>query len=190
MLKKIAVLSLVLTAAFGLLMLAGRKATFVVETSGEVGRPLPVVWQTLTTVESWPKWWPGMKRAALPAGWRKGAALELVLAGNPDRRPARVVSVIRGGELSWTRPGVLASDTRTILRIEAHGGGSKVSVASCIVGPQAFLARVTGRDAFARYHRSILLHLKNFLEKFAPGRAVDPLSQNPISRPEPVNGSW
>jgi uncharacterized protein YndB with AHSA1/START domain len=186
-LRKTAVLALVLIAGFGLLMLAGRKATFVVETSGGVGRSVPLVWQTLTEVETWPKWWPGVRRAALPFGWRKGAALDLILAGNPDREPARVVAVVPGWELSWARPGALASQTRTTLRLESARGGSRVTVASFIVGPQAFLARFTGRDAFVRYHRSIILHLKNFLEKSAPGRATGPLSPNPTQRAEPAN---
>jgi hypothetical protein len=188
-LKKTVLLVLLLGAAFGIMMLATRKTTFVVQTSGDMERPVSVVWQTLKAVETWPDWWPGVEKATLSAGLHKGAVLELVLTGNPDRETARVASVREERELAWTRPGVLASDTRTTVRLEASGPGTLVTVVSFIRGPQAFLARFTGRDEFVRYHKAILLQLKKFLENSRPDRNTGPGSPKSPHRPEPADGS-
>lgn len=165
MLKKVAVLAVFLGIAFGAMMLSTSEKTFEVENSLTIGRPAAEIWPVLTDVERWKTWWPGMQKAQLQLGWKEGAPLELILKGTPEKKAARVETVVVGRELAWVRSGILKSVTRTSLRLEPVAGGTRVSLKSFIQGPQAFLAGFTGKEEFAGYHEAVLAGLKAFTEQ-------------------------
>lgn len=159
MLKKIAVLAVILLFAFGGLLLLTRDATFAVEESLSLPVEPGQIWQILTAVDAWSDWWPGIKEARLKSGWQRGAALELVLEGNPEREAAMVQSVRPAEQIVWVRPGVLGSTTKTTWRLSSCEDGTCVSLESAVRGPQAFMARFSHRD-FATYQKMVLQALQ------------------------------
>lgn len=163
MLKKVVVLLAALGGAFAIMMLTTRGTSFAVGTSLAVDQAPAAVWTALTAVEQWPRWWPGMEEAKVSPGWQPGAALTVVLKGNAEKSPATVEVVTAGRELAWRRPGVLGSTTRTTVKLDPAADGTLVSLESSIVGPQAFLAKFTGREEFVRYNRMVLEGLKSRL---------------------------
>jgi uncharacterized protein YndB with AHSA1/START domain len=165
MLKKATILAVFLAAAFAVMMLANREKEFSVGNSCLVDQPAGDLWQVLTAVELWPRWWPGMQKSSLSPSLRKGATLELVLRGNPQTTPARIESVVPERELAWSRGGVLGSLSRTTLSLKPVPGGTQVAIESRIHGPQAFLAGFTGREEFSRYHERVLAGLEAATEK-------------------------
>jgi len=165
MLKKATILAVVLAAAFAVMMLATGEKEFSVENSHLVGRPAADLWKVLTAVESWPRWWPGVEKSSLSPSLRQGATLELVLRGNSRTTPARIERVVPGQELVWSRGGVLGSRSRTTLRLKPAAEGTRVSIESRIHGPQAFLAGLTGRNEFSRYHETVLAGLEAATDK-------------------------
>ncbi len=164
MLKKITVLAVLLVLAFGVMMLTTRSSSFVVVNSLGIGHPSEKIWLVLTNVEDWPRWWPGVQEARLPQGWQKGALFHLILKGTPEKDQARIVAVEPNKELVWARSGVLGSSSRTSLRLVRMSGGTEVFLESSITGPQAFLARITGKDEFGRYHDKVLEALKAYMD--------------------------
>jgi uncharacterized protein YndB with AHSA1/START domain len=166
MLRKLVVLTMTLGVAFGVLLLAGRSATFVCSRSLTVAKPPDAVWSVLADVDRWPQWWPGVVSARLNSGWHVGGALELDLNGRPEREPARIEGFAPERETTWSRPGVLGSIVRTTLRIAPAAGGTEVKLESSIRGPQAVFARLTGRKAFDRYHQAVLAALRAHLQQF------------------------
>lgn len=159
MLKKVAVLAGLLIMGFGIMFVMTGNKTFEVENAQVIDWPAAQIWSVLTEVEKWPGWWPGVQEARLTPDWRKGATLDLVLRGMPEKKPARVETVLAEKEMVWERPGTLGSVTRTSLLLEPAPGGTRISLTSFIRGPQAFLAGFTGRDEFARYHEAVLAGL-------------------------------
>ena len=167
MLRKLVVLAVTLGVAFGVLLLAGRSATFVCSRSLTVAKPPAVVWSVLADVDRWPRWWPGVVTARLGSGWQVGGTLELELKGRPEREPARIETFVPGRHTTWSRQGVLGSIVRTSLRLAPAAGGTMVELESSIHGPQAVFARFTGRTAFDRYHQAVLAALQAHLRQFA-----------------------
>ncbi|BCR04078.1 hypothetical protein DESUT3_11470 [Desulfuromonas versatilis] len=165
MLKKLAVLLVLLGVAFGVMMLTTRSSTFVVANSLGFAQSPEQIWPTLLAVEDWPRWWPGVEKAWLPQGWQRGASFELELRGTPTDQPASVSAMVEAKELAWRRPGVLGSYTLTTFKLVKMAEGTEVFLESSIHGPQAFLARITGRDEFGQYHDQVLGALRAFLER-------------------------
>jgi hypothetical protein len=163
MLKKVAVLAAILLIAFTVMLPATRSSRFAVETAVQISQPAAAVWGVLAAVPQWPAWWPGVAAARLSPGWQEGAALELVLQGNPERSPARITAFEPLQEMAWTRGGVLGSTTRTRVRLQPDAGGTLVRMESSIRGPQAFFARLTGRGEFEKYHQAVLAGLQRQL---------------------------
>ncbi len=159
MLKKAVILILVLITVFGVMLLTTRSSTFVVQNSQLVDQDLVRVWQVLADVEHWPEWWPGVEMARLGTIWAEGEQLSLVLKGNPVDGPAQIEHYRVGMELAFSREGVLGSRAGTSLRLEPQPGAVLVTVESVVLGPQAFLAGFTGREAFVAYHQRLLAGL-------------------------------
>jgi len=160
MLKKAATLVLVLVVAFGVMLLSTRSSTFVVRDSLLIGEDPVRVWRVLADVERWPQWWPGVETARLGSSWAEGERLALVFKGNPAAGPVRIERYRIGRELAFSREGVLGSRAGAALRLEPLPDAVVVSVESVVHGPQAFLARFTGREAFAAYHQRLLTGLR------------------------------
>jgi uncharacterized protein YndB with AHSA1/START domain len=165
MLKKVAVLAGILVVAFGAVMVTADDRTFEVKNALIIDRPSAELWPVLTDVEKWPEWWPGVQEARLAQGWRRGARLDLVLKGTPEKEPARIERVVPEREIVWERPGILGSLTRTSVLLEPVPGGTRISLMSFIEGPQALLADFTGKEEFARYHEAVLASLKARLQQ-------------------------
>nr|NIS39964.1 hypothetical protein [Desulfuromonadales bacterium] len=163
MLKKTLLLVVVIMLGFGAMIATTRDATFAVTESRSLTAGQPAIWEALTDVEAWDEWWPGIETAQLSPGWTEGATLALTLKGRPEKTPAIVDGFNRGRQVSWTRPGVLGSTTRTLLRIERSGEGVVVSMESRLHGPQAFLARFTGEESFRNYQELVLRSLQESL---------------------------
>lgn len=165
MLKKVAVLTGLLVMAFGVMMMTAGDRTFEVQNAVTINRPAVEIWPVLTEVEKWPAWWPGVQEARLSPGWRRGASLHLALKGTPEKKPATVDMVVDEREITWERPGILGSVTRTSVFLEPAPDGTRIKLMSFIEGPQAFLAAFTGREEFARYHEAVLGSLKARLQQ-------------------------
>jgi uncharacterized protein YndB with AHSA1/START domain len=165
MLKKVAIMAGLLSMAIGVLLVTFSDRTFAVKNDLTIDRPAMEIWPVLTDVEKWPAWWPGVREARLTPGWRKGATLDLVLKGRPEKDPATVETVLPAREMTWERPGILGSVTRTSVVLEAAPDGTRISLKSFIKGPQAFLAGFTGKEEFARYHEAVLVALKARLQQ-------------------------
>lgn len=159
MLKKAAILAGLLAMAAVVLWMASGGRVFEVRNSRTIDRPASEIWSVMSDAGEWREWWPGVQEARLEETWRQGATLHLVLKGTPEERPARVETVVAERELVWKRPGILGSVTRTSILLEPVPGGTRVSLASSIEGPQAVLAGFTGRDAFEKYHEAVLAAL-------------------------------
>ena len=166
MLKKLAVLALVLGTAFAVLLLTARESTFCAEESLAIARPSEVIWEALSAVDQWPRWWPGMEHASLAGEMEEGAVIELSLKGNPHQEPALLVTFIPQREMAWERSGILGSFSRTRLRLLPGEGGTVVTLESRIHGPQAVFARYAGRKDFDNYHESVLTALRGHLETY------------------------
>lgn len=165
MLKKVAILAGLLAMAIGVLIVTSGDRTFAVKNDLTIDRLAVEIWPVLTDVEKWPAWWPGVQEARLVPDWREGANLDLVLKGRPEKDPATVETVVEEKEMTWERPGILGSVTRTSVVLEAAPGGTRISLMSFIKGPQAFLAGFTGKEEFARYHEAVLVALKARLQQ-------------------------
>ena len=162
MLKKLAVLLTLVLIAFGVMMATTGQSFFSVEDSIIIETPLEQTWDFLAAVSAWPQWWPGVEAARVVPGLRAGARFELILRG-VAAPPPTIESLVRHKQLSWIRDGVLGSSTRTGLRLSAHQHGTEVTLSSTIRGPQAFLARLTGRQNFESYHRQVLEAMRDRL---------------------------
>ncbi len=163
MLKKVVVLLTLTLIAFGVMMATTSQSVFSVEDSIIIEVPLEQAWDLLAAVSAWPQWWPGVEAARVVPRLQAGARFELILRGDADTPPATIESLVKHKQLSWLRDGVLGSSTRTALRLSAHQGGTEVTLNSVIRGPQAFLARLTGRENFETYHRQVLESMRDRL---------------------------
>jgi uncharacterized protein YndB with AHSA1/START domain len=163
MLKKLAVLLTLTLIAFGVMMATTGQSVFSVEDSIIIETPLEQTWDFLAAVSAWPQWWPGVEAARVVPRLQAGARFELTLQGDAEALPATIESIVRHKQLSWIRDGVLGSSTRTGLRLSAHQHGTEVTLSSTIRGPQAFLARLTGRQNFESYHRQVLEAMRDRL---------------------------
>ncbi len=170
MLKKIGLLLAVLALALAGLLLTSGKSRFAAASERLLSHPPEAVWSQLSAVEHWPQWWPGVEQARLEPGWQVGAHLHLALQGDPERIPARVEALVPGRELAWSRPGVLGSRTRLQLRLEPAAEGTRVRLASEVVGPQAVLARWTAQEDFQRYQELVLAKLEESLQATPPSQ--------------------
>jgi hypothetical protein len=174
MLKKLGVLIVVLGLALGGLLLGSGQSRFAAESSRLLPYPVAPVWAQLTAVGQWSGWWPGVTAASLAPGWQPGAELCIALQGDPEQAPAVVDGVTAETELSWKRPGVLGSQTRTCIELQPSGSQTLVLLRSEIQGPQAVLARWTAQDDFRRYQELVLTRLGEALQPLAPS---DPSGQ-------------
>lgn len=159
MLKKLLAVGALLVALLGLLLLTARDHRFEVVTARTFEQPPAAVWQLLAAPATWNQWWPGLEAVEAGQGLRPGAPLGLALKGLPERAPAEVLVVVPERELAWRRPGVLGSFSFTRFALLPVGTGTEVTMSSAIVGPQAILARATGRTEFTNYHNRLLLQL-------------------------------
>jgi len=160
MMKKTAILVFIFGAAFGVLLLTTGNARFLVQDSLLIEREPRQIWQALTDVEHWPRWWPGVETARLESSWAEGKKLELTLRGNSTGGTVQIECYRPGAELMFTRRGVLGSRVGNRLLLEPQSGAVLVTVESLVVGPQAVLARITGKEAFAAYHLRLLAGLR------------------------------
>lgn len=164
MLKKLGILLVVLGLGFGGLLLTSAQSRFVTESSLLLSYPPAAVWSRLTAVGQWPSWWPGVEAASLAPGWQPGAELLIALKGDPEQAPAVVDEVSAEAALSWQRPGVLGSRTRTRIALQPAGEETLVLLHSEIHGPQAVLARWTAKEDFIRYQELVLAKLSEKLQ--------------------------
>jgi hypothetical protein len=178
MLKKTITLVLVLVVASGITLVATRSSTFSVKNSLLMAQDPAEIWRVLATVERWPQWWPGVEKARLDSTLAEGQALELAFMGNPADGPARIDRCRTGLELTFSRDGVLWSRAGTSLRLEPQRDAVLVTVESMVRGPQAFLARFTGRETFSVYHRRLLDGLSEQARQ----------AEIPVLMKEPSNG--
>lgn len=169
MLKKLGVLLILLGLALGGLLLTSADSRFVAEASLAMPYPPAAVYARLAAVGEWPRWWPGVEAASLAPGWQPGAELQITLKGDPEQEPAVVDETSPDAALSWQRPGVLGSRTRTRFALQPAGEATLVQLRSEIHGPQAVLARWTARGDFIRYQELVLSQLKQRLEQDASG---------------------
>lgn len=160
MLKKTLLLVLPLAVLFGGMLLASRSSIFEVRDSLSIDQSPEALWAVLFAVQDWPQWWPGVESAKLAASWVEGERLDLVFKGNPTAGPARIERYRIGRELAFSREGVLGSRVGTGIQLEPQGTAVLVSAESVVRGPQALLARVTGREAFSAYQQRLLVALK------------------------------
>lgn len=168
MLKKLGVLIVILGLALGGLLLGSGQSRFAAESSLLLPYPVALVWARLTAVGQWSGWWPGVTAASLAPGWQPGAELCIALQGDPEQAPAVVDGVATETELSWKRPGVLGSQTRTCIELQPGDAGTLVRLRSEIQGPQAVLARWTAQEDFHRYQELVLAKLRDSLQQLAP----------------------
>ena len=156
MLKKAAIVVLLLALACGGFLFFTRESRLEVTTSREVSFPPAKVWREVAEVWAWPRWWPGLETAEVNAQLVPGTEIRLGLKGDPERSLAQVLTVVPARELAWSRPGVLGSRTVTRFELRPTPTGTTVVVTSSIFGPQAVFARATGRDAFTGYQQRLL----------------------------------
>lgn len=173
MVKKLGLLLAALGLALGGLLLTSAESRFVTESSLMLSYPPAVVWARLTAVGDWSSWWPGVERASLAPGWQPGAELRITLKGDPEQAPAVVDEVSDAAALSWRRPGVLGSRTRTRIVLQPDGEKTLVQLRSEIVGPQAVLARWSARDDFQRYQELVLAKLNEALLQESTGLRLE-----------------
>ncbi|MCF6178440.1 MAG: SRPBCC family protein [Geopsychrobacter sp.] len=163
MLKKVALLLILLGLAFGALVLLGQKSSFTVQSTRQYPLTQAQVWRVLTNVERWPDWWPGAERAELSGSFANGSTIRLTLKGLPDASPARLGRVESPHGFLWSRAGVLSSQAGTAFRLEAVNSGVQLRIENFIYGPQAILARITGEEAFRKYQLKLLANLDRYL---------------------------
>ncbi|AMV71579.1 SRPBCC family protein [Desulfuromonas sp. DDH964] len=167
MLKKLTVVLVLLALAGGGFLVFSRDSRLDVTSSREVAFPPAKVWREVAEVWAWPRWWPGLETAEVNAQLLPGTEIRLGLKGDPERSLAQVVTVLPARELAWSRPGVLGSRTVTRFELRPTAAGTTVVVTSSILGPQAILARATGREAFSSYQQRLLDALAAQLESRA-----------------------
>ncbi len=168
MLKKLGLLLIVLGLALGGLLLGSGQSRFATESSLLLPYPVAPVWAQLTSVGQWPGWWPGVVAASLAPGWQPGAELCIALQGDSEQTPAIVEGVTNETTISWKRPGVLGSETRTCIELQPSGGDTLVRLRSEIQGPQAVMARWAAQDEFSRYQELVLARLSESLQQLRP----------------------
>lgn len=169
MLKKLGLLLATLGLALGALLLTSAESRFATESSLRLPCPPAAVWARLTAVGEWPRWWPGVEAASLTPGWQPGAELRIALKGDPEQAPAMVEEVEVESVLSWQRPGVLGSRTRTRIALQPDGEETLLQLRSQIQGPQAVLARWTAQDDFRHYQELVLARLNQALQQNSTG---------------------
>ncbi len=156
MLKKLAVVVVLLAIACSGFLFFSRDSRLEVTTSRELSFPPAKVWREVAEVWAWPRWWPGLETAEVNAQLVSGTEIRLGLKGDPERSLAQVVTVVPARELAWSRPGVFGSRTVTRFELRPTATGTTVVVTSSILGPQAVFARATGREAFSTYQQRLL----------------------------------
>ncbi len=156
MLKKIAVLLVVLGLCFALMLLTTGDSHFEVQSHASFPLPQEEVWQLLAEVDGWPDWWPGMEEARLVGALIAGSEIRLRLKGMPTNDSALLKLVSSPNELVWEGPGVLGSRAGTRFLLERDAAGSRLTIQNFVRGPQAFLARFTGEEAFVKYQQKLL----------------------------------
>jgi hypothetical protein len=164
MLKKIVVLLVILGFSFALMLLTTGESHFEVANHASFPVSQGELWQVLAAVDSWPDWWPGMEEARLVGLLAVGSEIQLRLKGMPTKESALLILVRLQNELVWERSGVFGSLAGTRLILEPDAGGSRLTIENYIRGPQAFLARFTGEDAFVKYQQILLESLKLSLQ--------------------------
>jgi hypothetical protein len=164
MIKKILVLLVILGFSFALMLLTTGKCHFEVASHASFPVSQVELWQVLSAVDSWPDWWPGMEEVRLVDDLSVGSEIQLRLKGMPRQEPAFLIAVRLQDELAWESSGVLGSRAGTRLILEPDAGGSRLTIENFIRGPQAFLARFTGEDAFVKYQQILLESLKLSLQ--------------------------
>ncbi|MDO3379112.1 SRPBCC family protein [Geoalkalibacter halelectricus] len=174
MLRKVLLCVVALLLAFAVMMATTGQAEFFLEDDLVLASSPAEVWEVLSAVEDWPRWWPGFESAKVTPALQMGARLDLVLKGDPSKRPATVETVVNGRKISWVRDGILGSTTHTSLCLDEQGGETLFVIQSRIRGPQAFLARLTARNQFADYHQALLRSLQLQLAE----DAASPLPQD------------
>ena len=176
MLKKaLFILLLVLCGLAGLLLTA-RGSRFAVQQSEVFPQPPSVVWQLVSDVDGWPRWWPGVERASLLGPLAVGSRIDLKLRGLPETQPVRLVTLVPQRQLEWSGKGVLASTVATRVELHKTAQGCEVRLSNSIVGPQAVLARYGSGDDFPRYQKLFLQSLAKRLQEQSPtaqGREKD-----------------
>ncbi len=168
MLKKIIVLLLILGLSFAMLLTTTGESHFEVQSHARFSTPPGDVWQILVAVDRWSDWWPGMDEAWLVGSLTEGSEIELRLKGMPASDPARLSRVRSLKELAWEGPGVLGSRAGTRFLLEPDAEGSLVTIENYVRGPQAFLTRFTGEEAFSKYQQKLLNTLALFLDGQLP----------------------
>lgn len=159
MLKKIVVLLVILGFSFALMLLTTGESHFEVASHASFSVSQEELWQVLIAVDSWSDWWPGMEEARLVGALSGGSKIHLRLKGMPTKEPAFLTLVNPQNELVWERSGVFGSRAGTRLTLEPDAEGSRLTIENFIRGPQAFLARFTGEDAFVKYQQTLLERL-------------------------------
>lgn len=173
MLKKALILVAGVLLCFGIMMAAARDSSLAVEESLILEEHPRVIWSVLTDVNAWPEWWPGVTAAEIDPGWSRGAMLALKLKGRSERAPAIVDLYRQENRLSWSSPGVLGSTIRTRIRLEKTSSGVLVSIGNNLRGPQALLARFTGKETFSQYQRQVLRSLQECLQARRTGAETE-----------------
>lgn len=163
MLKKLLVCLGLLGAGVLLLFLFARQAHFERQQQISVAQSLPQVWQVLSDIDGWSRWWPGVERAKLLGPLAVGSQLELKLKGVPEGEAAELFVMQPQNQLGWQRPGVLDSEVSMRLSLAPTVDGTLVQLTLGIDGPQAKLATVSGADKFDKYLTAILKLLEQRL---------------------------
>lgn len=164
MLKKLLVLSLLLGVAFGLMLLTTGKSHFEVSTRTRLAAAPEVVWSPLALVPTWPRWWPGLEQAVPRGELAVGGVIDLVLKGQQEQAPAVLTRFEPGRALTWERPGLFGSRVGTAFFLVPRAAATELRMVNYIDGPQAFMARITGQEAFTDYQRKLLDSLKVYLD--------------------------
>ena len=156
MLKKIAILLVILGFLFILMLLTTGESHFSVQSEVHYSASPEALWLKLENVDRWPDWWPGMEEAKLVGALRTGSEIHIRLKGMPSADRASLVLERPPYELVWEGSGIFGSRAGTRVNIEPDTLGSHMSMENFVVGPQAFLARFTGEDAFVKYQQALL----------------------------------
>ena len=159
MLKKIFVLLVILGFSFALMLLTTGESHFEVASHASYPVSQEELWQVLVAVDSWSDWWPGVEESRLVGALSAGSEFHLRLKGMPTKEPAVLIVVRPQNELVWESSGVFGSRAGTRFLLEPDAENSRLTIENFIRGPQAFLARFTGEDAFVKYQQTLLERL-------------------------------
>jgi len=165
MLKKIAVLLVLLGCSFALMLLTTGESKFEVRSQASFPVSQAEVWQVLVAVGQWPDWWPGMEDARLEGAMTAGSEIGLRLKGMTSSELVMLTEVRSLDELVWEGAGVFGSRTGTGFSLNSETQGCRLTVTNFVHGPQAFLARITGKDAFVQYQQELLQSLRRSLQR-------------------------